>query len=217
MGLSLVFGLWVSHVQSPFSGSSFWDTPGPICYRLDSPWIKFWDRDLHTGSSLGVALRINSCGEREKQNCVERKTELRVSPNKDFRLSNKVLELGWSSRIADWSNKVRTLYPCSGFPGGTSGKESVCQCRRHKNHRFYPWSRKTPWRRKGQAIPVFLAGESHGQRSLAGYSPRVAKSQTQLKQLSMHVWTQRIDVSNCGAGEESWEPLGQQGDQNSQS
>ena len=28
--------------------------------------------------------------------------------------------------------------------------------------------------------PVFLPGESHGQRSLAGYSPRVVKSQARL-------------------------------------
>ena len=35
------------------------------------------------------------------------------------------------------------------------------------------WSRvrKIPWRRKWQPTPVFLPGESHGQRSLAGYSP----------------------------------------------
>ena len=28
-----------------------------------------------------------------------------------------------------------------------------------------------PWRREWQPTPVFLPGESHGQRSLAGYSP----------------------------------------------
>ena len=33
------------------------------------------------------------------------------------------------------------------------------------------WSGKIPWRRKWQLTPVFLPGESHGQRSLAGYSP----------------------------------------------
>jgi len=35
-------------------------------------------------------------------------------------------------------------------------------------------------RRKWQPTPVFLPGESHGQRSLVGYSPWVAKSQTRL-------------------------------------
>ena len=32
--------------------------------------------------------------------------------------------------------------------------------------------RKIPWRRKRQPTPVFLPGESPGQRSLAGYSPQ---------------------------------------------
>ena len=29
---------------------------------------------------------------------------------------------------------------------------------------------KIPWRRKWQPTPVFLPGEAHGQRSLAGYT-----------------------------------------------
>ena len=36
------------------------------------------------------------------------------------------------------------------------------------------------WRRKSQLTPVFLPGESHGQRSLAGYSRWGPKSQIQL-------------------------------------
>ena len=36
---------------------------------------------------------------------------------------------------------------------------------------FDPWVGKMPWRRKWQSTPVFLPGELHGQRSLAGYSP----------------------------------------------
>ena len=41
-------------------------------------------------------------------------------------------------------------------------------CRRQ---RFYPWIEKIPWRRAWQPTPVFLTGESHGQRRLVGYSP----------------------------------------------
>ena len=36
---------------------------------------------------------------------------------------------------------------------------------------FNPWVGKIPWRRKWWPTPVFWPGESHGQRSLAGYSP----------------------------------------------
>ena len=57
---------------------------------------------------------------------------------------------------------------CIGLPWWLSSKQSACQCRRHK---FDPWVRKIPWRRKWQPMPIFLPGKIHGQRSLAGYSP----------------------------------------------
>ena len=59
------------------------------------------------------------------------------------------------------------------FPGlgRVSGKEPNCQWRRHMRLRFDPWVMKFPWRRKWQPTPKFLPGESHGQRSLVGYSP----------------------------------------------
>ena len=58
-----------------------------------------------------------------------------------------------------------------GLPRWLIGKESPCQCRRCKRRKFDPCVRKIPWRRAWQTTPVFLPGESHGQRSLAGYSP----------------------------------------------
>ena len=42
--------------------------------------------------------------------------------------------------------------------------------RKFSRHRFHPLIRKIPWRRAWQHTPVFLTGESHGQRSLNGYS-----------------------------------------------
>ena len=59
-----------------------------------------------------------------------------------------------------------------GFCRWLSGKEPTSQCRRHKRCRFDIWVWKwQPWRRKWQPTLVFLPRESHGQRSLAGYSP----------------------------------------------
>ena len=63
------------------------------------------------------------------------------------------------------------LITCWIVLGGTSGKESACQCKRLRRWSSGSWVRKIPWRRKWQPIPVFLPGESHGQRSLTGYSP----------------------------------------------
>ena len=36
---------------------------------------------------------------------------------------------------------------------------------------FDPWVGKIPWTREWQPTPVFLPGEFHRQRRLAGYSP----------------------------------------------
>ena len=59
----------------------------------------------------------------------------------------------------------------SGLSRWLGGKEPICQCRRHRRRGCDPWVGKTPWRRKRQPTPVFSPGESHEQRSLAGYSP----------------------------------------------
>ena len=45
-------------------------------------------------------------------------------------------------------------------------KESPCS--RYRRWEFHPWVKKISWRAR-QPIPVFLPGESHGQRSLAGH------------------------------------------------
>ena len=66
------------------------------------------------------------------------------------------------------------------LPRWLSGEESACQCKILGRCRFSPWVRKIPWRRKWQATPVFLPGESHEQRSLVDYSQRVTKSWTWL-------------------------------------
>ena len=42
---------------------------------------------------------------------------------------------------------------------------------RDSDLRFDPWVGKIPWKRAWQPSPVFLSEESHGQRSLVGYSP----------------------------------------------
>ena len=55
-----------------------------------------------------------------------------------------------------------------GFPGGLDGEESTRKCRRCRK---IIWVRKIPWSRKWQPTAVFLPGNSHGQRSLEGYSP----------------------------------------------
>ena len=49
-----------------------------------------------------------------------------------------------------------------------------------------PGSGRSPWRRAWQPTPVFFPEESHGQSSLAGYSPWGAKESDMTEQLSIY-------------------------------
>ena len=69
-----------------------------------------------------------------------------------------------------------------------ASKESTCEFRDPRNLRSVLWSERCPWRRKRQATPVFLPGEPHGQRTLAGYSPW-GHTETGLKRRSVRART----------------------------
>ena len=64
-----------------------------------------------------------------------------------------------------------------------TGKNICLQCWRPG---FDPWVRKIPWRRKWQPTPVLLPGESHGGRSLLGYSPWDHKESDTTEWLHFH-------------------------------
>ena len=58
------------------------------------------------------------------------------------------------------------------FPGGARSKEPTVNAGDINDMgSIDPWVMKILWRRVRQSTPVFLPGESHGQRSLVGYSP----------------------------------------------
>ena len=59
---------------------------------------------------------------------------------------------------------------------------------------FDPWVGKMPWRRKWQPTPVCFPGESHGQRSLEGYSPWGQKEPDTTEQLSTHASIKPISL-----------------------
>ena len=58
------------------------------------------------------------------------------------------------------------------FPGGASGRESACQCKRCKKPGFGPCVGKIPWRRKMATHQYSCLDGSTDKRSLAGYSPQ---------------------------------------------
>ena len=99
---------------------------------------------------------------------------------------DKRLEMVITGRL-----NYRDKFQEKAFPGGTTGREPTCQCRRCKRCGFNPWVGKMPWSSAWQPTPVSLPTESHGQRSLAVH--RVTKSRTWLKQLKhAHVHTKNV-------------------------
>ena len=83
-----------------------------------------------------------------------------------------------------------------GFPGGASGKEPTCQCKRQKRNGFSSLIGKIPWRRAWQPTPVSLPGESHGQRDLAGYSPW-GRKESDTTEVTWHSTTIRHNGGHC--------------------
>ena len=70
------------------------------------------------------------------------------------------------------------------FPDGSEGKESTCNA---GDPGSFPGLGRFPWRRKCQLTPVFLPGEFHGQRSLAGCSSWGRKESDTTEQFHSHL------------------------------
>ena len=65
-------------------------------------------------------------------------------------------------------------------------KESTCNAEDTEDAGLIPGLGRSPGERNGNITPVFLPGESHGQKSLAGYSPCGCKESDMTEQLSVH-------------------------------
>ena len=63
------------------------------------------------------------------------------------------------------------LFSLLGLSGRLNQLKNLPAMQETQRRGFNPYVRKIPWRRKRQPTPVFLPGESHGQRSMVGYSP----------------------------------------------
>ena len=59
-----------------------------------------------------------------------------------------------------------------------------------QRHGLNPWVRKIPWSRKWQPTPVFLIGQSHGERSLVGCSPQGHK-ESNITEATEYTFTHR--------------------------
>ena len=80
-----------------------------------------------------------------------------------------------------------------GYPGGTSGKESACQCRSYKRRGFYPLE-------KGVAThsSIFCLENPMDRGAWQAIVPSVSKNRIQLKWLSTHACVQFSSVAQSG-------------------
>ena len=81
---------------------------------------------------------------------------------------NRIPIHNWTSQVAP---VVRNLPECRFI----NAEDRACSLPQSTGDGFDPWVRKIPWRRAWPPTPVFFTGESHGQRSLVGYSPQGRK------------------------------------------
>ena len=92
----------------------------------------------------------------------------------------------WQARVHGVTELDTTQVTQSGLPGGSEVKASAYVCLQCRRPVFDSWFGKIPWRRKWQPTPVFLPGESHGQRSLVGCSTWGCKESDMTERLHFH-------------------------------
>ena len=97
--------------------------------------------------------------------CEEVATVIKYRRDESLNLLSE--EIKKSGLIKEIESKINHIHLwMDGLPWWLSGKESTCNAGAAGD----PWARKIPWRRAQLLTPVFLPGEFHGCRSLAGYS-----------------------------------------------
>ena len=70
-----------------------------------------------------------------------------------------------------WKEIIKCRKEIKDFPGGTSGKESACQYRKHREVGLIPGSGRSPGGEHGNSLQYSCLENTHGQRSLVRYTP----------------------------------------------
>ena len=91
---------------------------------------------------------------------------------------------GWLKSLRQPGN-FQLSVDIQGFPGSSDGKQPACNV---GDPGLDPWVENIRWRREWQLTPVFLPGESHGQRSPVGYSLWGHKESYTTEQLTHTRW-----------------------------
>ena len=82
----------------------------------------------------------------------------------------EIVELNINTQFHSSTSLVNGTMFQWGFPGGTSGKEPVCQCKRHKKAWVQSLGPENPPEEDMATHSNILTSGSTGQRSLTGYN-----------------------------------------------
>ena len=137
-----------------------------------TPWSSKWQ-------PIPLFLPGEAHGQRNLVNSIRTEFNCRTHNwyvNTAWRINTPRLVIG--GRV--WISSCRQIYQMQvldqesswlRLPVGATGTEPSDQCSRPKRYGFDPWVEKIHWKRSWQPTPVFLPGESRGQKNLAGYRP----------------------------------------------
>ena len=168
-------------------GTRFSDTNSNMVLKQTNSQVFFFNRKkiyirykLESAKGRDTLERICNCKGSEEAYIVLRDTLTSQHQSIVVCITNPGISASFGVQNFYWGFFI---YIVRDFPVGSDGKSICLQCRRSG---FNPWVGKIPWRRKWQPTPVFLPEKSHGQRSLAGYSPWGLKESDMTERLSLH-------------------------------
>ena len=146
-------------------GLAHWDDPEGWCGEGGG-------RRVQDGQTHVYLWRIHFDIWQNQYNIVKFKNKIKLKKN-EVKNNHQNKVVGMQNRQSRKNSfiwgvpKGERAFPRS-FSGGPDGKEYTCNA---GDPGSIPGFGNIPWRREWQPTPEFLPGESHGQRSLAGYSP----------------------------------------------
>ena len=123
--------------------------------------------------------------------------KIHAGPQRDViaQWDKKSVHMGWwwphhrDQSLCEWgghpNGKAAWHGGSGGLPGGTSGKEPSCQCWRVKDVDLIPGPGRSPGGGHGNPLQCSCLENPHGQRSLAGYSPRRCRESSRTARLNL--------------------------------
>ena len=102
-----------------------------------------------------------------------------------FSMHQEFHQMPTRQKQSHWTLKNSYIVPWFIFTTLVACKDSKETACNEGRPRFDPWIEKIPWRREWLPSPVFLPGESHGLRSLVGYSPWGHKKLDRIERLPL--------------------------------